>query len=86
LGIGGIGKSTLAVKLGLQVQSEFEVVMWRSLQNAPPVEEYLTSILQCLLWTLRLDMVVPKKWFAGNWKHFCDSVITARIRPARASA
>ena len=60
VGIGGIGKSTLGVKLGLQVQSEFEVVVWRSLQNAPPVEEYLTSILQCLLWALRLDMVIPE--------------------------
>lgn len=45
LGIGGIGKSSLAVKLGLQIQSEFEVVVWRSLLNAPPVEAQLTSIL-----------------------------------------
>ncbi len=44
LGIGGIGKSTLAVKLGLQIQSEFEVMVWRSLLNAPPVEEQLTNI------------------------------------------
>jgi len=26
------------------------------------------------------------QWFAGNWKHFCDSVITARIRPATVGA
>ncbi|MBF2016527.1 MAG: hypothetical protein IGS23_15260 [Rivularia sp. T60_A2020_040] len=58
LGIGGIGKSTLAVKLGLQIQGEFEVVVWRSLQNAPPVEEQLTSILQFLLWALRKEMVI----------------------------
>ncbi|BAZ40679.1 WD-40 repeat protein [Calothrix sp. NIES-4101] len=60
LGIGGIGKSTLAVKLGLQIQSEFEVVVWRSLQNAPSVEEQLTNILQFLLWALRKDVVIPE--------------------------
>ncbi|WP_414543802.1 NB-ARC domain-containing protein [Nostoc sp. CCY0012] len=62
LGIGGIGKSTLAVKLGLQIQSEFEVVVWRSLQNAPPVKEQLTNILQFLLWALRKEMVVPESF------------------------
>ena len=31
LGIGGIGKSTLVAKLVQQIQSEFEVVVWRSL-------------------------------------------------------
>ncbi|MBW4424797.1 MAG: hypothetical protein KME50_10170 [Nostoc desertorum CM1-VF14] len=62
LGIGGIGKSTLAVKLGLQIQSEFEVIVWRSLLNAPPVEEQLTNILQSLLWALRKEMVVPESF------------------------
>jgi WD40 repeat protein len=55
LGIGGIGKSTLAVKLALQVEPQFDVVVWRSLQNAPPVEDMLTSILQFLLWSLRKE-------------------------------
>jgi NB-ARC domain len=48
LGMGGMGKSSLAVKLGLQIQSEFERVVWRSLQNSPPLEELLDSILQSL--------------------------------------
>ncbi len=60
LGIGGIGKSTLTVKLGLQIQDEFEVVVWRSLQNAPSVEETLTSILQFVLWALRKDIEIPQ--------------------------
>jgi hypothetical protein len=59
LGIGGIGKSTLAVKLGRQIQGEFEVVMWRSLLNAPPVEEKITNILQSLLSGLQKQMVIP---------------------------
>ncbi|WP_392532008.1 NB-ARC domain-containing protein [Nostoc sp. C117] len=62
LGIGGIGKSTLAVKLGLQIQSEFEVVVWRSLQNAPPVEEQITNILQSLLSGLQKEMVIPESF------------------------
>lgn len=62
LGIGGIGKSTLAVKLGLQVQGEFEVVIWRSLQNAPPLEDKLTSILQFMLWALRKEIVIPQSF------------------------
>ncbi|NJO78348.1 MAG: hypothetical protein HC827_07335 [Cyanobacteria bacterium RM1_2_2] len=44
LGIGGIGKSALAVKLGMQLQSEFDVIVWRSLQNAPPLEDFLKSV------------------------------------------
>ncbi len=59
LGIGGIGKSALAVKLGLQIQPEFEVVVWRSLQNAPPLEELLTSLLQFLLPILQKDVILP---------------------------
>jgi hypothetical protein len=62
LGIGGIGKSSLAVKLGLQIQTEFEVVVWRSLQNAPPVEEILTSIQQFLLWALRKEVTLPESF------------------------
>ncbi|MBE9003796.1 hypothetical protein IQ259_01805 [Fortiea sp. LEGE XX443] len=62
IGIGGIGKSTLAVKLGLQIQSEFEVVVWRSLVNAPPVEEQITNILQFLLSALRKEMVIPESF------------------------
>lgn len=62
LGIGGIGKSTLAVKLGRQIQSEFEVVVWRSLQNAPPVEEQITNILQSMLSALQKEMVIPESF------------------------
>lgn len=36
LGMGGIGKTTLSVKLAEQVQGQFEFLIWRSLRNAPP--------------------------------------------------
>ncbi len=45
LGIGGIGKTALGVKLAQQIQAEFDCVIWRSLRNAPPLEELLTQIV-----------------------------------------
>ncbi|WZF20347.1 NB-ARC domain-containing protein [Nostoc sp. UHCC 0302] len=59
LGIGGIGKSTLAAKLVQQIQPEFEVVVWRSLQNALPLEEWLESVLPVLLRERGEDVALP---------------------------
>jgi WD40 repeat protein len=77
LGIGGIGKSTLAVKIGLKIQAEFEVVVWRSLQNAPPAEEILSSILQFLLWVLREEIVIPDS-FDGKLTKLIECLINHR--------
>jgi hypothetical protein len=44
-GLGGMGKTTLSVKLAQQVQSQFDYVIWRSLQQAPPLELILSEIL-----------------------------------------
>ncbi len=48
LGMGGIGKTSLAAKLGEQVQGGFDYVVWRSLREAPPLKEILTSLIQFL--------------------------------------
>ncbi|MEM9092092.1 MAG: NB-ARC domain-containing protein, partial [Cyanobacteria bacterium P01_F01_bin.53] len=48
VGMGGIGKTALSVKLGEKVQNEFKVLVWRSLRNAPPIEELLLDIVQVL--------------------------------------
>ncbi len=48
LGMGGMGKTSLTVKLAQQLQSKFKWVIWRSLRNAPPVEEVLTDLLKFL--------------------------------------
>lgn len=48
LGMGGVGKTTLAVKLAEQVQGEFEYVFWRSLRDTPPLDKLLTVLLQFL--------------------------------------
>ncbi|WP_051469906.1 NB-ARC domain-containing protein [Fischerella sp. PCC 9605] len=48
LGMGGIGKTALAVKLAEQVRSEFNYLIWRSLRNAPSIQVILTELLQFL--------------------------------------
>ncbi|MBP5975789.1 pentapeptide repeat-containing protein [Brasilonema sp. CT11] len=46
LGMGGIGKTSVAVKLSQQIQEGFEYVIWRSLYNAPPLFELLANLIQ----------------------------------------
>jgi hypothetical protein len=48
LGMGGIGKTSLTVKLAQQLQGEFEYLIWRSLRNAPPVLDILAELIQFL--------------------------------------
>jgi WD40 repeat protein len=56
LGMGGIGKTTLSVKLAEQVCADgaatdrdpFKHLIWRSLRNAPPLAEILVDILKFL--------------------------------------
>jgi ATP-dependent Clp protease ATP-binding subunit ClpA len=37
MGMGGIGKTSLAVKIAQQTQEHFELLIWRSLASAPPL-------------------------------------------------
>ena len=48
LGMGGMGKTALAIKLAEQVQQYFDFVIWRSLCNAPPIDSLLADIIQFL--------------------------------------
>jgi WD40 repeat protein len=48
LGMGGIGKTSLSVRLSKQIQEQFEFVFWRSLRNAPTFEELLVSLIHFL--------------------------------------
>lgn len=48
LGMGGIGKTALSAKLASQIQGQFEYIIWRSLCNAPPVEDTLANLIQFL--------------------------------------
>jgi len=48
LGMGGIGKTALSVKLAQQLVPQFEGVIWRSLRNAPPIQHLLEDLLLTL--------------------------------------
>ena len=58
-GIGGIGKTTLSAKLAHRVADQFDYLVWRSLKNAPPIQETLASILNFFL-------EQPEVHLAGN--------------------
>jgi WD40 repeat protein len=48
IGMGGIGKTSLSVKLAKQLQGRFEFVIWRSLRDAPPLDRILTDLIHFL--------------------------------------
>jgi WD40 repeat protein len=48
LGIGGIGKTALAAKFAQSFGQKFKRVIWRSLLQAPPLENLLAELLQTL--------------------------------------
>jgi NB-ARC domain len=46
LGMGGIGKTSLALKVAQEIQHNFEFVIWRSLRHAPSPNEILIDLIQ----------------------------------------
>ncbi|MBW4615539.1 MAG: NACHT domain-containing protein [Desmonostoc vinosum HA7617-LM4] len=48
LGMGGIGKTALSVKLAEQLQGEFEYVIWRSVRHAPFFHDKVTECIKIL--------------------------------------
>jgi len=46
LGMGGMGKTALSVKLAEQIQDEFEYLIWKSLRNAPSMQQLLAELIQ----------------------------------------
>ena len=48
LGMGGIGKTALSVKLAEQIQGEFDYVIWRSLRHAPAFSEKVMDCIKIL--------------------------------------
>jgi len=47
LGMGGIGKSALAVTVMHRVAAHFEVVIWRSLRDAPDIPRSWMDACRC---------------------------------------
>ena len=56
LGIGGIGKTAVATKLGQQLQDSFEYVIWRSLREAPPLNQLLGDLIGVLSQHVNLEL------------------------------
>ena len=48
LGMGGMGKTSIATKFAKQVQNQFDVICWRSLRNAPPLDDVLSDLVAFL--------------------------------------
>lgn len=46
IGMGGIGKTALSVRLVESIQSEFDYCIWRSLREAPPVAKILVDLIK----------------------------------------
>jgi len=48
LGMGGMGKTALSVKIAEQLQGEFDYVIWRSLRHAPAFSDKMTDYIKIL--------------------------------------
>ncbi|MBD2463515.1 pentapeptide repeat-containing protein [Oscillatoria sp. FACHB-1407] len=46
LGMGGMGKTTLTAKLVEELQDQFDLIIWQSFRNAPPVDEVFSQLLR----------------------------------------
>lgn len=46
VGMGGMGKTTLSIKCAEQIEEKFDCVIWKSLRDAPPVEEILANLIE----------------------------------------
>ncbi|MGH2412931.1 MAG: NB-ARC domain-containing protein, partial [Microcystaceae cyanobacterium] len=48
LGMAGMGKTTLSVKLSQEIADNFDYVIWRSLRQAPPLNQLLADLIRFL--------------------------------------
>jgi WD40 repeat protein len=70
VGMGGIGKTYLSIKLAQNIQHNFEYIIWRSLNNAPSLKYLLTDILNFLTQTEN-DLVVNIDEQISHLINFC---------------
>ena len=58
LGMTGIGKTALSVKLAQKLKEKFQYVIWRSLYDAPPLTEILKDLLT--FFSNEIDPILPE--------------------------
>ncbi|TFI51141.1 hypothetical protein BLD44_027820 [Mastigocladus laminosus UU774] len=80
LGIGGIGKTALSLKLAKQIQDKFEHVVFRSLHNAPSLDYLIQDLIQLLTNQQQINSskdVNALIWWLLNYlqKHRCLIVL-----------
>ncbi|MBV9389788.1 MAG: hypothetical protein JOZ78_25475 [Chroococcidiopsidaceae cyanobacterium CP_BM_ER_R8_30] len=68
-GMVGIGKTALTVKLAEQVQTDFEWLIWRSLRNAPPIQELLADLIKFLSQQQEIDEVFSVAPRGSLWEN-----------------
>jgi hypothetical protein len=56
LGMGGMGKTCLSVKLTEQIQDNFDLLIWRSLRHAPPIQDILAQLIRFLSQDKEIDL------------------------------
>ena len=59
IGIGGIGKTTLAARLAERLQSSFDYVVWQSLREAPHPDRILVQLIQYLSGQSETEIDIP---------------------------
>lgn len=58
LGQGGIGKTTLSIKLAKEIENNFDYIIWRKLVASPSVEEIIADAIQ--LFSNQQDTTLPE--------------------------
>lgn len=83
LGIGGIGKTALGVKLARQIQEQFDCLVWRSLASAPTLKELLNDLIDLLhpqpetLQSQKLERQIS--WLIGHFQSSRCLIILDRV-------
>ena len=63
LGMGGMGKTAISIRLATSIQANFDCVIWRSLRNAPLPQDLLRDIIQAIApqETISSDITLDKQ-------------------------
>ncbi len=56
LGMGGVGKTFLSIKLAQKIKDDFDYIIWRSLQEKPNISEFITSIIDFLSQSAEINL------------------------------
>jgi WD40 repeat protein len=59
LGMGGIGKTSLAAMLAKRLQNQFDYVVWRSLRSAPSIDALVTGLIEFLSAQQETETTLP---------------------------